>query len=72
MDVITFLENMLNTSGLSILLHGVISLPDARRHMINLYTTHNLANGKILKNQVKHTYLKRLNCKTSFTNVTDT
>ena len=28
MDVITFTEN-LNTSGLSILLHGVISLPDA-------------------------------------------
>ena len=29
MDVITFPENMLTTSGLSILLHGVISLPVA-------------------------------------------
>ena len=29
MDVITFPENLLTTSGLSILLHGVISLPDA-------------------------------------------
>ena len=28
MDVITFPENLLTTSGLSILLHGVISLPD--------------------------------------------
>ena len=29
MDVITFPENRLTTSGLQILLHGVISLPDA-------------------------------------------
>ena len=29
MDVITFPENLLTTSGLSILMHGVISLPDA-------------------------------------------
>ena len=29
MDVITFPENLLTTNGLSILLHGVISLPDA-------------------------------------------
>ena len=29
MDVITFPENLLTTSGLSILLHSVISLPDA-------------------------------------------
>ena len=29
MDVITFPENLQTTSGLSILLHGVISLPDA-------------------------------------------
>ena len=29
MDVITFPENQLTTSGLQILLHGVISLPDA-------------------------------------------
>ena len=29
MDVITFPENLLTTSGLSILLHGVISLPGA-------------------------------------------
>ena len=34
MDVITFSEYLLTTSGLSILLHGVISLQDARRHMI--------------------------------------
>ena len=29
MDVITFPENLLTTIGLSILLHGVILLPDA-------------------------------------------
>ena len=29
MDVITFPENRSTTSGLQILLHGVISLPDA-------------------------------------------
>ena len=29
MDVITFPENLQTTNGLSILLHGVISLPDA-------------------------------------------
>ena len=29
MDVITFPENLLTTSGLSILMHGVISLPGA-------------------------------------------
>ena len=29
MNIITFPENPLTTSGLSILLHGVISLPDA-------------------------------------------
>ena len=29
MDFITFSENLLTTSGLSILLHGVISLPGA-------------------------------------------
>ena len=29
MDVITFTENLKTTYGLSILLHGVISLPDA-------------------------------------------
>ena len=28
LDVITFPENVIITSGLSILLHGVISLPD--------------------------------------------
>ena len=28
-DIITFPENLKNTSGLSILLHGVISLSDA-------------------------------------------
>ena len=30
--VITFPENQLTTSGLSIIMHVVISLPDARRH----------------------------------------
>ena len=29
MDVITFFINLQTTSGLSILLHGIISLPDA-------------------------------------------
>ena len=29
MDVITFPENLKNTSGLLILLHGIISLSDA-------------------------------------------
>ena len=29
MDIITFSENLQTTSGLLILLHGVISLPDA-------------------------------------------
>ena len=29
MDIITLLENLLTTSGSSILLHGAISLPDA-------------------------------------------
>ena len=29
MDVITFPENLKTTSGLSVLLHSVISLPDA-------------------------------------------
>ena len=29
MDIITFPVNLLTTHGLSILLHGVISLPDA-------------------------------------------
>ena len=29
MDIIVFLENLLTTSGLSILLHGIISLPIA-------------------------------------------
>ena len=32
MDVITFPENLFTTSGLSILLHGVISLPDGRSY----------------------------------------
>ena len=39
MDVITFPENRLTTSGLQILLHGVISLTDAtsydKRYIIN-------------------------------------
>ena len=41
MDVITFPENRLTTSGLQILLHGVISLPDATSYdkiiFISLY-----------------------------------
>ena len=32
MDVITFPKNLLNTSGLSILLRGVISLPDTKSY----------------------------------------
>ena len=32
MDVIMFPENLLTTSGLSILLHGFISLPDAKSY----------------------------------------
>ena len=32
MDVISFPENLKTTSGLSILLHGVISLPDAKSY----------------------------------------
>ena len=37
MDVITFPENLSSTSGLPILLHGVISLPDATSNdMINV------------------------------------
>ena len=32
-DVITFPENLQTTSGLSILLHGAISLPDARSYV---------------------------------------
>ena len=38
MDAITFPVNLLTTSGLSLLLHGVISLPDATsydKNMIN-------------------------------------
>ena len=38
MDVITFPVNLLTTSGLSILLHGVISLPDATSYDKKLYT----------------------------------
>ena len=37
MDVITFLVNLETTSGLSILLHGVISLPDATSYDKKLY-----------------------------------
>ena len=33
-DIITFPENLLTTSGLSILLHGVISFPDATSYDI--------------------------------------
>ena len=38
MDVITFPKNLQTTRGLSILLHGVITLPDARRHMISIFS----------------------------------
>ena len=34
MDVITFPENLKTASGLSILLHGVISLPNSMPYMI--------------------------------------
>ena len=40
MDVITFPENLLTTSGLSILLHDVISLPDAMSYDNLFYTIH--------------------------------
>ena len=36
MDVKTFPVNLLTTSGLSILLHGVISLPDATSYDKNV------------------------------------
>ena len=38
MDVIMFPENLLTTSGLLILLHGIISLPDATLCDKNLHT----------------------------------
>ena len=37
MNVITFPENPKNTSGLQILLHGVISLPDVTSYDDNNY-----------------------------------
>ena len=37
MDVITFPVNLYTTSGLSILLHGVISLPDATSYDNKVY-----------------------------------
>ena len=37
MDVITFPENRSTTSGVQILLHGVISLPDATSYDNNYY-----------------------------------
>ena len=37
MDVITFPENRLTTSGLQILLHGIISLPDATSYDKDVY-----------------------------------
>ena len=33
MDVVTFPENLKTTSGLSILMHDVISLPDAKSYI---------------------------------------
>ena len=38
MDVITYPENLSTTSGLSILMHGVISLPDVTSYDKILYT----------------------------------
>ena len=38
MDAITFPENLQSTSGLSILLHGVISLPDAALYDKKIFT----------------------------------
>ena len=41
MDVITFPVSLKTTSGLWILLHGVISLPDATSYDKCLFCTHN-------------------------------
>ena len=38
MDVITFLENLQTTSGLSILLHGIISLPETKSYDKYIFT----------------------------------
>ena len=38
MDVISFPVNLLTTSDLSILMHGVISLPDATSHDKHVYS----------------------------------
>ena len=42
MDVSTVPENMLTTSGLSILMHGVISIPDATSCNKNVHGKSNL------------------------------
>ena len=37
MDVVTFPDNLLTTSGLSILFHDIISLPDASSYYKETY-----------------------------------
>ena len=39
MDIITFPKNRLTTSGLSIWMHGIISLPDATSYDKIIYPT---------------------------------
>ena len=50
MDVITFPENRYTTSGLQILLHGVISLPDATSYDNAKYNISIYCIAAILKN----------------------
>ena len=45
MDVITFPENLKTTSGLSILLHGVISLQDASHMIMHIFDISRRAGG---------------------------
>ena len=63
MDVITFPVNLLTTSGLSILLHGVISLPDVtsydKRHFIRVYT---VCKDKIDLQRRKYNILDIISC----------
>ena len=58
MDVITFPVNLLITSGLSILLHGVISLPDATSYVKVLLNRkqRNSSTSRLLdkKEEIKH------------------
>ena len=62
MDVITFPENLLTTSGLSILLHGVISLPDAtsydKRYFDIVYFPNFLTNNELSPKHLQFEYSK--------------